>query len=94
LTIDTLGPSLPWAARWTEAEAAGIWALPTSPQRESTNLFVADGWSVVLEIANGATYHISGADNPQVFCSADDRQIVTVIDILLPTVAWHCRQAP
>jgi hypothetical protein len=57
-------------------------------------MMVSDGWGVIIEVASGTRYHITGADNPQVFCSEDDRRLLTVVDALLPGVAWHCPPVP
>jgi hypothetical protein len=88
--IDTLAASSEWAARWAEAQTAGFWNLPPAPVRSPEYVPVDDGWSVVVEVADGARYHISGSDNPQRACTADDKHLLDVVRALIPTLDARC----
>ena len=91
IETEPLDESLPWAVRWSEAEAAGIWELTPSPARPSDYVPRDDGWSVVVEAAEGPRYNISGSDNPDYACTADDQRLLTVVQALLPTLTRSCQ---
>jgi hypothetical protein len=85
------------ADRWAAGLTAGLSSLPPFPHRGETDMVVSDGWSAVLEWWNDGAYHVSGADNPDAFCSPDDRRILRVLEAILgpPTGRARCDiQAP
>jgi len=79
-----------WTRRWTPAIADSFAALPATPRHPPDAPLVTDGWSVVIEFADGRTYHIAGAGNPQSYCSADDRRMLRVVAALELGVKSDC----
>lgn len=70
-----------WQASWRTALAAGLTELPPVPRRTQTRV-IEDGFSIVFEIRIGATYKALGADNPDLYCSEDDRAFLAVAEAL------------
>jgi hypothetical protein len=69
--------------RWSAGVRAGLLSLPPFPDRGVTNKVINDGYSAVLEWWNAGAYGVSGADNPDAFCSPDDRRILRVLGAIL-----------
>jgi hypothetical protein len=90
---DSLGRAFPdsvaWVQRWMRAIDAGLLALPAVPQRNDPRM-IADGHSFVVEYRLQDRYGTAGADNPAIYCSADDRQLLRVVGELLGQVE-ECR---
>ena len=84
---DTTGPLTPlphdptWADRWSAAKRAGLKRLRSYPRRYD-RLLVADGYSVVIEWAEGSDVRVIGANNPQTHCSADDQAFLRALEAL------------
>lgn len=56
--------------------------LTPVPVRKSSQP-VDDGFSLVVEVRAGQRHWNAGADNPDMFCSADDQRIMEVANALL-----------
>ena len=71
-----------WGKRWWAAVNAGMLQLPPYPHRDPPHFGALDGYSAVLEWFDGTNYGIAGANNPDAFCSSDDRRIMAVLNAL------------
>lgn len=83
--------SLDATRRMTSAFGLGLLRLPSRPVRPRTNMVVSDGWSVIVEGFIGDRYFALGADNPNVFCSPNDRELFRVATALLTSTEEPCR---
>ncbi len=79
-----------WVRRWTRAVADSFGALPVTPRRPPNSGIVSDGWSVVIEVADGRSYHFAGASNPHIFCSVDDQRMLRVVAALDLRIKSDC----
>lgn len=85
LTDSTLAakpPSVPSkliALAWKGAVAAGLLELPPAPRRPENSGSAVDGNSWVLEWYDGERYGAAGADNPDLYKSADDQHLEQVV---------------
>jgi len=77
--ITALPDTAEWAGRWRSAVKAGLLRLPPYSARDSAAFLVMDGFSAVIEWFDGSRYGVSGADNPDSYCSRDDRQFIAVL---------------
>jgi hypothetical protein len=78
------------AKLWRAAVDAGLLRLPTEPQRPPSDLFVSDGYSVLIEWADSERTGSSAAAHPDVFCSPDDQRVLAVLRALMNPYAPKC----
>lgn len=83
-------PSDSAARLWRAAVDAGLESLPPEPRRPPTDLFIDDGYSVVIEWADSTGVHATPAANPDVFCSPDDERIMAVVRAVFGRPAPRC----
>ena len=79
-----LPDSVDWAARWRQTVAAGLFELPRWPSRplKDQERVIEDGTLWLVEAQRGGHYWLAEADNPELFCSADDRRLLAVVRAL------------
>lgn len=71
-----------WGSIWQSIEVLGLGTLPSEPTRDP-NLFVADGYSYVVEWWVNGRYRAFVYDNPEVFKTPEDARMAVIVQRIL-----------
>lgn len=73
-----------WKAILERMERAQLWTLPDESELPETNRMVMDGWGLLVEVRNGATYRAYHHGNPDAYEHPVSRRAVEIADALDP----------